>query len=48
LHPRMLPCILSGLMEPRDAFLEAMAGFTTTGASAIETLEGAAPSLLLW
>jgi trk system potassium uptake protein len=43
-----LPFILSGLMGPMDAFFEAMAGFTTTGASTIQTLEGVAPSLLLW
>ena len=35
-----LPFILSGLMGPMDAFFEAMAGFTTTGASTIQTLEG--------
>src|SRR3712207_798915 len=35
-------------MGPMDAFFEAMAGFTTTGASTIQTLEGVAPSLLLW
>jgi trk system potassium uptake protein len=43
-----LPFILSGLMGPMDAFFEAMAGFTTTGASTIRTLEEVAPSLLLW
>ena len=43
-----LPFILSGLMGPMDAFFEAMAGFTTTGASTIQTLEEVAPSLLLW
>ena len=42
-----LPFILSGLMGPVDAFFEAMAGFTTTGASTIQTLEQVAPSLLL-
>ena len=42
------PFILSGLMGPADAFFEAMAGFTTTGASTIETPEEVAPSLLLW
>src|SRR3712207_7961040 len=35
-------------MGPMDAFFEAMAGFTTTGASTIQTLEEVAPSLLLW
>ena len=43
-----LPFILSGLLGPMDAFFEAMAGFTTTGASTIQTLEQVAPSLLLW
>lgn len=43
-----LPFILSGLMGPMDAFFEAMAGFTTTGASTIRTLEEVPPSLLLW
>lgn len=43
-----LPFIFSGLLAPMDAFFEAMAGFTTTGASTIRTLEEVAPSLLLW
>ncbi len=43
-----LPFILSGLMGPMDAFFEAMAGFTTTGASTIRTLEEVPQSLLLW
>ncbi|MDQ3942537.1 MAG: TrkH family potassium uptake protein [Actinomycetota bacterium] len=43
-----LPFILSGLMGPVDAFFEAMAGFTTTGASTVQTPEEVAPSLLLW
>ena len=43
-----LPFILSGLMGPMDAFFEAMAGFTTTGASTIRTVEEVPPSLLLW
>ncbi len=43
-----LPFVLSGLMGPVDAFFEAMAGFTTTGASTIRTPEEVAPSLLLW
>ncbi len=43
-----VPFVLSGLMGPTDAFFEAMAGFTTTGASTIETPEEVAPSLLLW
>jgi trk system potassium uptake protein len=43
-----LPFIISGLMGPMDAFFEAIAGFTTTGASTIQTLEGVPPSLPLW
>jgi trk system potassium uptake protein TrkH len=43
-----LPFVLSGLMGPMDAFFEAMAGFTTTGASTVLTPEQVAPSLLLW
>lgn len=43
-----VPFILSGLLGPVDAFFEAMAGFTTTGASTIRGLEEVAPSLLLW
>lgn len=43
-----MPFYLSGLMTPIDAFFEAMAGFTTTGASTVEVPEEVAPSLLLW
>lgn len=43
-----VPFYLSGLMTPVEAFFEAMAGFTTTGASTVEAVEEAAPSLLLW
>lgn len=43
-----LPYYLSGLMTPMDAFFEAMAGFTTTGASTVKTPEEVAPSVLLW
>lgn len=43
-----LPFALSGLMGPMDAFFEAMAGFTTTGASTVRVPEEVAPSLLLW
>lgn len=42
-----VPYVLSGLMGPVDAFFNAMAGFTTTGASTFSP-EEAAPSLLLW
>jgi len=34
-----LPLYLSGLMTPVEAFFEAMAGITTTGASTVETVE---------
>lgn len=43
-----LPYLLSGLMTPVEAFFEAMAGFTTTGASTVMRPEEVAPSLLLW
>lgn len=43
-----LPFFFSGLMAPIDAFFEAMAGFTTTGASTVLVPEEVAPSLLLW
>lgn len=43
-----MPFYISGLMGPMDAFFEAMAGFTTTGASTVMTPEDVAPSLLLW
>lgn len=43
-----LPFWISGLMSPTDAFFEAMAGFTTTGATTVAAPEDVAPSLLLW
>ncbi|MGF1473673.1 MAG: TrkH family potassium uptake protein [Rubrobacteraceae bacterium] len=43
-----IPLFLAGLMTPLEAFFEAMAGFTTTGASTIIDLGSVAPSLLLW
>lgn len=43
-----LPFLLSGLMDPVNAFFEAMAGFTTTGATTVRLPEEVAPSLLLW
>ena len=42
------PFYISGLTGPVDAFFEAMAGFTTTGATTIMTPEDVAPSILLW
>ena len=41
------PFVLYGLMGPVDAFFNAMAGYTTTGAATFSP-EEAAPSLLLW
>ena len=43
-----MPFLLAGLMSPVEAFFEAMAGFTTTGASTIVELQSVAPSILLW
>ncbi|CAN5682219.1 TrkH family potassium uptake protein [soil metagenome] len=43
-----MPFFLAGLMTPVESFFEAMAGFTTTGASTIIELQSVAPSLLLW
>lgn len=43
-----IPFFLTGLMTPVEAFFEAMAGYTTTGASTIVELQSVAPSLLLW
>ena len=43
-----IPFFLTGLMTPVESFFEAMAGFTTTGASTIIELQSVAPSLLLW
>jgi trk system potassium uptake protein TrkH len=42
-----IPFVLSGLMDPVDAYFDSMAGFTTTGASTV-TPEGLSPSILLW
>ncbi|MGB1697921.1 MAG: TrkH family potassium uptake protein [Thermoplasmatota archaeon] len=46
----MLPFIGSGVLtNPADAFFEAMSGFTTTGASVIDTpLEEVPKSVMLW
>ncbi len=41
------PFILSGLMGPVDAFFNAIAGFTTTGAATLAP-EELSPALLLW
>ncbi len=42
-----VPFVVSGVMEPVDAYFDSMAGFTTTGASTVSP-EDLAPSLLLW
>jgi len=42
-----LPFILSGFMDPVDAFFNSMAGFTTTGGATV-TPEELPPALLLW
>ncbi len=43
-----VPFYLTGLATPVEAFFEAMAGFTTTGASTLAEIETVAPSVLLW
>ncbi|WP_047865577.1 TrkH family potassium uptake protein [Rubrobacter aplysinae] len=43
-----LPYILSGTLSPVEAYFEAMAGFTTTGASNLVQIEEVEPALLLW
>ena len=45
----MLPFLLTGThMSVADAFFETMSGFTTTGASVLNTLEGVPNSILAW
>lgn len=45
----MLPFIFYGThMSVTDAFFETMSGFTTTGASVLNTLEGVDRSILVW
>jgi len=45
----MLPFLLSGVMDSvTDAFVEAMAGFTTTGVTMIVDLDNAPKGILLW
>ncbi len=45
----MLPFLLCGThLNVTDAFFETMSGFTTTGASVLNTLEGVPHSILLW
>ena len=45
----MLPFLFCGThMSITDAFFETMSGFTTTGASVLDTLHGVPHSILLW
>lgn len=45
----MLPFLLTGThFTVTDAFFETMSGFTTTGASVLDTLEGVPHSILIW
>ncbi|MDE6330278.1 MAG: TrkH family potassium uptake protein [Muribaculaceae bacterium] len=45
----MLPFLLCGThFSISDAFFETMSGFTTTGASVLDTLEGVPHSILIW
>jgi trk system potassium uptake protein TrkH len=45
----MLPFLICGThMNVTDAFFETMSGFTTTGASVLNTLEGVPKSILIW
>lgn len=43
-----LPFILAGMLDPAGAFFEAMSGLTTTGATALSSIEGWPKSLLFW
>lgn len=43
-----MPFVLMGVLRPIDAYFEAMSGFTTTGATVIDHVEGLPKALLLW
>ena len=43
-----VPFVVSGMLDPCGAFFEAMSGLTTTGATALATIEGRPASLLFW
>ena len=44
-----VPFLLAGTFErPVDAFFESMSGFTTTGATLLEVIEGEPDAVLLW
>jgi trk system potassium uptake protein TrkH len=43
-----LPYVATGALDPVDALFESVAGFTTTAASALPSVEAAPRALLLW
>ncbi len=43
-----LPYVFSGTMDLSSAYFESMSGYTTTGASVLETIEPVDKSLLFW
>ncbi len=43
-----LPYVMTGALHPLDALFESVAGFTTTAASALESIEELPRGLLLW
>jgi trk system potassium uptake protein TrkH len=43
-----LPYVMTGTLHPLDAFFESVAGFTTTAASVLRSVEGLPRALLLW
>jgi len=44
----MFPYLFIGALSPVDSFFESMSGFTTTGSTVIQDIEGQAKSLLFW
>ncbi len=44
----MLPYVSGEYLNPLDAFFESISGFTTTGATTFNTLEGLPKSILFW
>lgn len=42
------PFVVSGALDPTDAFFEAMSGLTTTGSTVMTGLDFSPPGLLLW
>lgn len=43
-----LPFMLGGFISPTDAIFESFSGFTTTGASILNNIEGLPPGILMW